>query len=122
MVNRKISFLYIYYVEIPRIVDHTNLSGPLAEGDAVNLTCTASGEPLPSFQWYKDDVLLINQSWLTIYSFEESEGNNLTESRLELRGLTVNHNGVYSCQADNIAGNASVEFTVEVLRGTIYTC
>ena len=107
------------YTEIPRIVDYVNITGPLAVGDTVNLTCTASGEPLPSFQWYRDDVLLMNQSSLTIYNFEESKHNNLSTSVLELHGLAVSDSGTYRCQADNIAGNTSAEFKVMVVPGMI---
>lgn len=97
-------------------MDHLNVAGPLAVGDVVNLTCTATGEPLPSIQWYREDTLLMNQSSITIYN---SEHNNLTASVLELRGLAVGDSGNYSCQADNIVGNSSIEFEVMVMSGMI---
>jgi hypothetical protein len=110
---------HIIIIEIPRIVDHLNVAGPLVVGDSVNLSCTASGEPLPSFQWYRDDVLLMNQSSLNIYDFEISEPDNLTGSLLELNDLEVSDNGTYSCQANSIVGNASAEFNVVVMQGMI---
>ena len=117
------SNVFYLIIEIPRIVDHANATGPLARGDSANLSCVASGEPLPTFQWYRDDVLLMNQSSLNIYDFENSKHNNLTESLLELHGLAFNDSGtyVYSCQAISIAGNASIEFTVVVMQGMIFS-
>ena len=64
-------------------------------------------------------MLLVNWSSINIYNFEESEHSNLTESVLELCGVAVNDSGNYSCQADNIAGNFSVEFEVMVMPGMI---
>ena len=103
--------MFYLIIEIPRIVDHTNIAGPLAPGDSTNLSCLASGGPLPTFQWYRDDVLL--------YDFENSEHGNFTESLLELHGLTFSDSGTYRCQAINIAGNASTEFKVVVMQGMI---
>ena len=74
-------------VEIPRIVDHSNITGPLALGDSANLSCVASGGPLPTFQWYRYDVLLMNQSSLYISDFENFMHDNLTGSLLELYGI-----------------------------------
>ena len=100
-------------IEIPRIVDYTNITGPLALGDSANLSCQASGGPLPTFQWYRDDVLL--------YNFENSEDGNLTRSLLELHDLTFSDSGTYRCQAISIAGNASTEFKVVVMQGMIFS-
>ena len=108
-------------IEIPRIVDHTNITGPLALGDSANLSCVASGGPLPTFQWYRDDVLLMNQSSLYIYDFENCEHENLTRSLLELQGLAFSDSGTYRCQAISIAGNASTEFKVVVMQGMIFS-
>ena len=98
-------------IENPRIVDHTSITGPLALGDSANLSCVASGGPLPTVQWYRDDVLL--------YDFENSEHGNFTESLLELHDLTFSDSGTYKCQAISIAGNASTEFKVVVMQGMI---
>ena len=109
--------MYIIITEIPRIVDYTNVTGPLAVGDTKNLSCTASGEPLPTFQWYRDYELLTNQSLSTTYEFKSS---NFTQSVLEIRDVAITDNGTYICQANNIAGNASVELKVVVLPGILY--
>ena len=115
----RISNVFYLIIEIPRIVNHTNITGPLAPGDSANLSCLASGGPLPTFQWYRDDVLLMNQSSLYIYDFENSEHGILTRSLLELHGLTFSDSGTYKCQAISIAGNASTEFKVVVMQGMI---
>ena len=111
--------MYIIITEIPRIVDYTNVTGPLAVGDTKNISCTASGEPLPTFQWYRDNELLTNQSLLTTYEFKSS---NFTQSVLEIRDVAITDGGTYTCQVNSIAGNASVELTVVVMPGMIYAC
>ena len=116
-----ISNVFYLIIEIPRIVDHTNITGPLAPEGSANLWCVASGGPLPTFQWYRDDVLLMNQSSLYIYDFENSEHGNLTGSLLELHDLTFSDSGTYKCQAISIAGNASTEFKVVVMEGMIFS-
>ena len=116
-----ISNVFYLIIEIPRIVDHTNNTGPLAPGGSANLWCVASGGPLPTFQWYRDDVLLMNQSSLYIYDFENSEHGNLIRSLLELHDLTFSDGGTYKCQAISIAGNASTEFKVVVMEGMIFS-
>ena len=101
------------------IVVKPHIIEPVAVGDTIFLTCVASGDPLPSFQWYKGGVPLMNESTSTIYT-EEYESNNLTLSILALCSTAVNDSGTYSCQATNFVGNASFEFEILVLEGILY--
>ena len=96
----------------------SNDTGLLAVGDSINLTCMATGEPLPLIQWYKGDVLVMNETSTKMCN-QEFDRNNLTTSKLELRDLVVNNSGTYRCQAKNIAGNASEEFEVVIIPGII---
>ena len=74
----------------PIIVESPNdtsvdLSEPL------NLTCDAMGNPPPSYQWYRDDVLI--------------EGANLPY--LYIPEATPEDRGSYTCVATNENGNTS---------------
>ena len=108
----------------PSIVIRPNVTEPFLEGDTVQMVCTATGRPFPSIQWYKDGVLLTNDSLsLTSIYTEEFESNDqlFTSSILELCSVGVDSMGTYSCQALNPAGNDSVEFDVQITPG-MSTC
>ena len=87
-------------------------------GDDIVLHCSASGVPRPSFIWYKDDSLLMNDS-LSLIINEESEINGVihTVSNLFLNSADVFDIGIYVCLATNFAGNVSAEFEVQVNAG-----
>ena len=97
-----------------------NVTEPFLEGDTVQMVCTATGRPFPSIQWYKDGVLLTNDSLslTSIYNEEfESSDQLFTSSILELCSVGVESMGTYSCQAFNSAGNDSVEFDIQITPG-----
>ena len=83
------------------------------------LACTATGRPYATIQWYKDGVLLTNDSLTTIYN-EEIEQNGLlfTTSILELCSVGADDRGTYSCVAENLVGNDTSEFDIEVMLGS----
>ena len=104
----------------PSIVIRPNVTEPFVEGDTVQLVCTATGRPYPMIQWYKDGVLITNDtSSLTSIYNEEFDNNGLlfTSSILEVCSVGADSRGTYSCQALNTAGNDSVEFEVQVTLG-----
>ena len=97
-----------------------NVTEPFMEGDTVQLVCTATGRPVPMIQWYKDGVLITNDtSSLTSIYNEEFESNSLlfVSSILEVCSVGAENRGTYSCQALNAAGNDSVEFEVQITLG-----
>ena len=102
------------------IVIQPNVTDPFTEGDTVTLACTASGVPYPTVQWYKDGVLLTNDSLTTIYNDEfDRDELQFTSSILELCSVNEDDIGTYSCLASNSAGNDSIEFDVQVRLGTL---
>ena len=104
----------------PSIVIRPNVTEPFTEGDTVQLVCTATGRPYPMIQWYKDGVLITNEtSSLTSIYNEEFENNGLlfTSSILEMCSVGADNRGTYSCLALNAAGNDSAEFDVQVMLG-----
>ena len=104
----------------PSIVIRPNVTEPFMEGNTVQLVCTATGRPYPMIQWYKDGVLITNDtSSLTSIYNEEFENNGLlfTSSILEVCSVGAENRGRYSCLALNAAGNDSIEFDVQVMLG-----
>lgn len=103
------------HAEAPVIVTQTNVTKPFDIGDDVALSCTAMGAPRPSFQWYKDGALLVNESLTFITSVESDVSSPLfTISILYLCSVDEFDLGIYSCQAANFAGNTSYEFEIQV--------
>ena len=64
----------------------------------------------------------MNDSQLTSIYNEQLENSGLlfTSSILELCSVEEDDSGTYSCVATNLAGNDSIEFEVQVKRGTSY--
>ena len=62
-----------------------------------NLTCKATGSPIPTILWYKDDVLIPN--------------DNSDPSLLLFSELDLNDRGFYHCEARSIIDGKNV-FTV----------
>lgn len=79
-------------------------------GDIVKFTCTFSGIPNPSIQWfYKSEGSMVQINQTNHYDI-------LTRS-LEIKQITKKDEGRYICRAENVAGSleASAYLTV---RGT----
>ena len=55
---------------------------------SVSLTCTAEGHPAPSYEWYKDDVLVLGEIRSVLYIPE----------------LSPRDRGNYTCKAINSEG------------------
>ena len=87
------------FVTVP---EHTNVT----EGDNVELTCTASGKPVPEILWYKDGKILNEDDHVIV----ESTGNDQNMeciSKLSLRNILPGvHSGKYTMEAVNSVGKA----------------
>ena len=82
-------YLYIVVVIyiLPEITQPPrNTSGNLYS--TVNLTCRATGSPIPTILWYKDDMLILN--------------DNNDPSVLMFTELNINDRGCYHCEAKSI--------------------
>ena len=82
---------YLYIVVLIYILPEItkpprNTSGNLYS--TVNLTCRATGNPIPTILWYKDDVLITN--------------DNNDPSVLMFTELNLNDRGFYHCEAKSI--------------------
>ena len=74
----------------------------------VDFTCKATGEPVPSINWYFDGGMINvsdNSSKYMIVS--RSLNITTTENTLTVYNVTSSDVGVYSCIATNLVGNDS---------------
>lgn len=64
------------------------------------LSCKAEGNPLPTVQWYKDEVCIDNDPE---YQITYNNG----EALLKIDHASISHNGKYACVASNRLGSDS---------------
>ena len=84
------------------------------------LACVAYGEPTPLVGWSREGARLMNDSRVTIYKNEVTEGGlSFNKSILEICSFETLDRGQYSCDASNQAATASASFEVSgtVARG-----
>lgn len=70
------------------------------EGEICSLSCKAEGNPLPTVQWYKDEVCIDNNPQ---YQITYNNG----EALLKIEHTNTSHNGKYTCVATNRLGSDS---------------
>lgn len=71
------------------------------EGEACSLCCKAEGNPLPTVQWYKDDICIDNSPQ---YQITYNNGEALL--KIEHTNSST-HSGKYTCVATNRLGSDS---------------
>ncbi|KAM9833181.1 neuregulin 2b isoform 2-T2 [Syngnathus typhle] len=79
----------------------------LMEGDKLYLKCEASGNPSPSFRWYKDGHELQRARDLRIK-------NNKKNSKVLISRVRVEDSGNYTCVAENSVGQENVTSIISV--------
>ena len=67
----------------------------------INLTCTAKGNPAPTYEWYKDGILIPGENLPFLYIAE----------------VLPNDRGNYSCRAVNINGQKVSEYALLTIPG-----
>lgn len=68
------------------------------EGQSVNITCTAKGNPDPHYYWVFDGKQLSNSS----------------SGIITISNVTENKTGMYTCTAVNLVGNESIAVMLRV--------
>ena len=92
--------MFFCFVLDPSSVDRiVNSSNTVIEGRPFNMTCEASGDPIP-----------INYTWITVNTSQRHYGNILAFPNID-RSDT----GQYRCQADNRCGKDSRVQFIDVL-------
>nr|AVK72300.1 Robo4 protein [Isodiametra pulchra] len=81
---------YLFVGEAPRFIESLEKHYSVEQGDSLLLTCRAAGDPLPQFQWRKDDT--------TLYT---SHKYVVERNSLQIKDLESLDSGRYSCVASN---------------------
>ena len=106
-------FLYLFIVPVlvtsspPERVDHFR-------GGTINISCTATGLPLPTVTWHKNgNVLELNNRIFIDEVNETTPTSGLITSTLIFEVLELSDNGSYYCVANNTGapGNEFVEYS-----------
>ena len=99
-----------------QIVLHPANPTDVLDGDTVLLTCVAYGDLPLSISWSRDGSTLMNYSQrITIFEEEVEEGGiTFIQSILQICSTEANDAGVYSCIAENDAGNDTAAFELTV--------
>ena len=85
-------FFRCIFLDPPRIVAHPQNSS-VELGGEVTLACSASGDPQPEFQWYKDNIPMV-----------ETGEINPFKPELVLKDALAQDEARYFCEASNVAG------------------
>ena len=112
-VSQHVDYYHILYAEIPHVVSTTGPVGRVREGSPVSLSCSAQGQPLPSFSWFHNGVEITPNSMINIR--QSTTGDNTT-SVLTIESVSYReHHGYYMCAAINSEGedNAVIQLVVK---------
>lgn len=120
----------MYYLVGPRIVEQPLAINVTIEVEDIDLSCTATGFPLPNITWFHNDTaidingdrdLIINVTFFDeIPGFTSSDFGRVT-SVLTIFNSSTNDTGDYRCEANE--GVRIEEQSVEVLvlvQGILY--
>jgi len=110
-----INFDCLDMTEPPHISDDVPGNVSVVEGSTVTVQCPAEGRPTPHISWLKDEYPL---------SGNEIGVRILADGSLQLDHAEASDAGRYTCLAQNVAGNTSKDFDLQVFcesaRSRIY--
>ena len=100
----------------PVIIDvYPPAESALYFGFEVTATCLATGKPLPTIKWFKDNTVLSVSNEISIH---QSNSTTKITSVLTISSLSVSDKGVYKCEGINIFTNGTI--TVDDALFTIF--
>ncbi|MED6295336.1 hypothetical protein CHARACLAT_030705, partial [Characodon lateralis] len=99
---------YTLQVHVPPGVEGagTTEDVTIIKGTLASLLCIADGSPTPTISWLRDGATLMVDHRVSLLSLNTT---------LHLNQAQVNDTGLYSCVANNNAGQASRHFNLKVL-------
>ena len=83
-------------------------------GNALNLSCSADGFPVPDITWLFQGMILTNET-------VNITNSTYIESTIVITDLLLSHGGVYACEIDSPAAvmSSSSNATIVVIGGKI---
>ena len=107
---KKMSDISFFFFSVPATIlgEGTVENIDVIENHTAYILCPADGIPAPSILWLKDNVPLLDFPYTNI---RELGGGR----QLEMRNVQVGDEGMYKCQATNVAGQKSKSFKLRVL-------
>lgn len=88
---------------------HDNIMQP---GSTVSIRCGANGDPVPTIQWYLDNMKLNNSARTRIKTLMAEEG--LTLTTLNTTNARAQDGGLYTCVATNSVGTAKHSANIHI--------
>lgn len=83
----------------------------LSEGEKVQLTCEANGDPIPVITWYKDGK---------VYLGRPNSGQVINPGKYDYKisfmGLNLDDKGNFTCNVSNVHGWIAYSFIIDVKR------
>ncbi|CAB3399927.1 unnamed protein product [Caenorhabditis bovis] len=88
-------------------VAHVNTTHDVLDGGEFAIPCVVHGQPPPTITWYRDGrpIAANNKEFLI-----------LPDNTLVVRKADKSHNGVYTCQAANSAGETNQDTTIRIMN------
>ena len=96
------------YKTVPEVTSLSSFNMTLFPEENFTLSCDYSGIPLPNVQWRKDNNVNLNE---TIQTFLIIPTN--TTTAIAVNSDRGSNGGFYTCEALNVAGISSLNFTVQ---------
>jgi len=103
------SSLYI----VPAVILTSPLTQNVTAGESFVLSCTATGDPVPSIEWRQNGTsyTIRDPSVITITS---TDGLRSNSSVINVTNAIASDTGLYQCIATNVVGNDMQDATVVV--------
>ncbi|CAJ0933472.1 unnamed protein product, partial [Mesorhabditis belari] len=97
-------------VLVPPVIsrDNIDMSPRLPTGQTLTLNCDGGGKPTPKLRWFVNDTELTT-----------SNGDILigTDNKyIQINNITLEDRGLYKCVAENVAGNDTLLYNVDVVQ------
>ncbi|TWW74744.1 Pro-neuregulin-2, membrane-bound isoform [Takifugu flavidus] len=100
------SLLFVFLAAAPQLKQMT-VPTRVDEGSKLTVKCEATGNPLPTYRWFKDGNELKKSKKVRIK-------NGQKNSRVQINRARVEDSGNYTCVVENLLGKDNSTGTVHV--------
>jgi hemicentin len=102
-ITRTSSLVHLTVYDIPSIVNPLS-DIQMAQYGNLTLSCNATGVPIPTIKWYKDNVLVVPSNAVVFTGFQ-----------LTIYNISLNDEGNYSCAVTNQAGSDQSAANIDII-------